>query len=549
MLDTVKFCIPMDKTIVRRVFARKGSQDEQGKARPYKFRRIGDKKLGYSCQVLPGNNGEALIVEVSLARVVQGHNVVGRNSMKLLCREITRVVHRSLGLKMTADDKRRINKMHFDLGRVDVTGHFEVGSQINVVAVLNNIRLQLIAQGFDIVVHEGRDGVETIYLGKSSGSATLKFYNKYLELLHRPLPEALPYRDEILMYAKKLVRVEFTLRKPALESRKLDCSNFWSKDLVRELLVEQLGEFKWSGNLKSYIDPKDVKRLKPADQMIYNFWWEGADIKKHMAPKSYQRYLEKFSGLGINIGLPPANHKLELSLKDLLAPDTLLVTWPKHLREVGAIYGTTKGETKPKVPESESRKEELQVFLEAIETGNQWPTDRQFKSYLTAAAGAYYSAEICSRYPKVPRDVKQYLRPYCEEIRTADFLYWRAENLPRSHWKGRSKLYARAETEYEKAFEHLEEVIGMLTDSRDPRILDYLDRDPDLEHNGQSSGSNTSPCPAGAPRLIDSRSPYNLARAGRREFQLSTLRLILECIEDGTEFGVPSQIQYDDSIP
>lgn len=81
------------------------------------------------------------------------------------------------------------------------------------------IREHLLAQGINIVVHEGPQGIETIYVGKSSKRSTVKFYNKYREFLANcgEATKSLPYYDEILNYAKKEVRFEISIRSQELK--------------------------------------------------------------------------------------------------------------------------------------------------------------------------------------------------------------------------------------------------------------------------------------------------------------------------------------------
>lgn len=347
MLDTIKFKIPVSPADHQKTFA--GKPLKGGKAsRRRSCRRLPDTFTGKKYQVRPGNSGDAVVVEASLPRLLQGHNVYGPNKLHRLCFAVAKQVYRALGLKRTSVWLQRLKRHNYEVLRTDLTGSFDVGSQENVKAVMKEIRVQLLAQGLDIVVHEGPAGIETIYLGKNSKRSTLKIYNKYLELLANPIPADVPGRDLILEYAEGLVRVEYTLRSAELRDARrvnrkgLDRANRWDKETVRKLLHDRLAKLKFTGEIRDNIDIEEVEGMKPAHRTAYLLWQDGIDLRKYFPTATYARYrkqiLEKHQ---IDIGRPADQPGTMLSLTELLSPENLKISkWPMKLQQCGAIYGT-----------------------------------------------------------------------------------------------------------------------------------------------------------------------------------------------------------------
>ena len=338
MLDTIKFYIPMRKAVVRKIFA-------SGNEKPKISRRLMAGKSGKRFEVRSADKGRAIMIEMSLLKLLQGHNVCGTNRLSLMCREVVRVVYRGLGLRLTSTERKRIGMHDFELGRVDATGSYNLRSQENVKAAMEEIRVQLKALGLDIVVHEGPGGIETIYVGKNSRRATFKFYNKYLELVDTSaLSPKLRGHDEILQYVKGHLRIELTLRSTELNEIEmgggaLNVSSSWSEKIVRALLLKRMAQFKFSGLIKTRLDANEIDGLKPNHKMLYDLHRGGADLQRHMPRHTYRRWDKKMYELyGIRIGRPVKMGAAKVSLSKLLAPDQLHTTWPKKLRETGAIY-------------------------------------------------------------------------------------------------------------------------------------------------------------------------------------------------------------------
>jgi hypothetical protein len=317
-----------------------------------KFRQPMDVLTGRKITLNPDRDGKGLILETSAARLLQGHNVCGTNKMHFLCYKTARRIYKLLGLKKTTEKVRLLKNHDYDIDRSDVTGWFNVGSQTNVVSAMAEIRRQLLALGVDLVVHETRDGIETIYIGKHSRHATLKFYNKYLELQHSGFPPSLSEEKQkaILDFARPLIRVERTLRTPALKAKKADSrgnqsklrqSSGWTTIRARQLLVKSLGRYKFNGHIRARLDLAEIEGMKPSDRTLYLLQQSGVYLTEFMLQRDFirvrNRLLQRYQ---IDIAHPAFDEPAAgLSLAELLAPEKLQMTWPKKLSRMGLIAG------------------------------------------------------------------------------------------------------------------------------------------------------------------------------------------------------------------
>lgn len=341
MLDSMKVEIPLFDGDYELVF---GSNK--------KFRQPRDPRTSKKITLRPNRARTGIIVETSAARLLQGHNICGTNKMHRLCYLLARHIHKLLGLKKTAEKVSKLQKHDYNIMRADVTGWFNVGSQANVISGMTELELQLLAQGAKLEVHKDRVSVETIYIGKHSRHATLKFYNKYRELKHTGLPDSLSddEKDTILEAAKPLIRVELTLRMPALKSKKVDAdteygalrqSSGWSVEIARQLLETELARYQFNGQIRDHLDPKEIEGMKANDRTFYLLHQRGNNLGQVMNKRTFSTWRKKLLqryqiDIGRPIDCPPTN----LLLADLLAPSKLLMNWPKKLRKLGLVAGT-----------------------------------------------------------------------------------------------------------------------------------------------------------------------------------------------------------------
>lgn len=166
------------------------------------------------------------------------------------------------------------------------------------------------------------------------------------------------------------------------------------------------------------------------------------------------------------------------------------------------------------------RLEKLIKIYKSLETGKV-VQNRQLENWLSPdqfeAMQTDWRRELQSRQDQFG-EKPQPLIEYEYKLNEALFAFNRAE-----HYSGKGKpssakkLYSKAEGLFEDALEYLEEQVSI-----DANLRYWLDRDFDLKH--------LSPCPAGMPRLITSRSLENKSKVYKksiRECKIDAVRLAI----------------------
>lgn len=330
MIDSVCFYIPETKT--NRVPFFIGDSSRLAPRRiPDRF----DRKFVVTLQ--PSKH--RIKVQASLPKLLQGHNVFGSNKMFDLCLAVTELVYEGLELEMTDRERDLLIRRGFRVGRADLTVSFPVGSEANVIAVLYEIRNQLLAKGQKISSYENAMSLETVYVDPRSSWISIKFYNKYLELLNNsPLPFDLSMRDRLLDAAKSLVRMEITMRWAALKYYGLDWADAWSTKLVREIVCKHLTEFNFTGIVKGSVDLPDLNDLKPDLRTTYGLWASGADVRRHYHPATFKRRQHDLLALlDVDIGRRPRSSP-PMSLRTVLSPTKMRFNYPRWLRQAEGVF-------------------------------------------------------------------------------------------------------------------------------------------------------------------------------------------------------------------
>lgn len=280
-----------------------------------------------------------LEVELSPMKYLMGHNLVGTNHSAPLVLGIMELVYGRFDVPFAAKDKAYYSDHDFVMFRGDFNGSFDVGSQAKVVSTMQLIREHLLAHGHDIVVHEGPEGIETIYLGKVSSRSTVKIYNKYLEMTANSsdATKALPYYSELLKYAKRLVRFEPTLRAPALKDEKMKGSKSWNHIKIREIIEGKLLDLGFSGQLSGELPSDVVASLTDDKRRKYDMWMDGILLTKYYSPETFERDHKLFLELGLDIARTRSQTQDAVLLSSRVSIEKLKTAYPSRFVEMGAI--------------------------------------------------------------------------------------------------------------------------------------------------------------------------------------------------------------------
>lgn len=190
-----------------------------------------------------------------------------------------------------------------------------------------------------------------------------------------------------------------------------------------------------------------------------------------------------------------------------------------------SLTGNTKPVEGPS-PDDLKRADKLEELMRRLKSGRivqnrdikRWTTEAEYEA-LTQDWQNEKSTRIS------PKDKPPVLAEYEAKLKTADFLFARAEKLSRRLRASSKRMYEKSDAAYESALERLQEIL-----EADRTLEMWLDRSVDFSTNG-----TLSLCPDGVPRAITSRS---LCRHGnckgltKREVKASSLASIIENIRN-----------------
>lgn len=340
MIDTIKISAPISKRlmeVVRSEMRKKSGGDKLSTNHRYLYARVFTTFGNFKVTI----NAEEKTMEMELSpmKMLKGHNVFGTNHFDVLMLGVIEVIYHHFKLPFTDGTRLFYKRRGCRVCRMDVTASFLVESQNNVVDTLGMIRKHLLAHGHNIVTHEGPEGVETVYVGKSSKNSTAKFYNKHLEILARnnSAAKALPYYQELLSYAEKVVRFEVTLRSPALKYYGLEDSEVWSVSKVRELLEERLVKLGFSGQLLAELPEEVVAGLGSDKRRKYQMWLDGIELRKYHAEWTFERDQVFFRRHRLDIVRPRIQAQNSVVLSSRLSVKQMKMTYPKRFVPLGAV--------------------------------------------------------------------------------------------------------------------------------------------------------------------------------------------------------------------
>lgn len=331
MIDTTGLIVPMTRRLFNTVLAESNT--------PYSrvWKRV-ITRFG-SFRVTIHVEERTMTLELSPMMYLVGHNVFGTNHLDRLVLGILKLIYGHFHLPFTERDEAFYADKGVGLSRVDLTASFLVGSQSKVINTLGLLCDHLLDHGHYIVSHEGPQGVETVYVGKSSSRSAVKFYNKYLEILAKNKSTVLlPYFMELLSFTAKIVRFEVTLRAPDLKYYGLENSKAWSVSKVREILEVKLHELGLSSQLLAELPDDAVASLKADRRSKYSLWLAGNDLRQHYAPWTFARDRNIFLEKGIDIARSHAYAQDAVILSERLSAAQMKMTWPEQFVALGAVY-------------------------------------------------------------------------------------------------------------------------------------------------------------------------------------------------------------------
>ena len=279
-----------------------------------------------------------MVLETSMAKFVQGHNVFGSNRAERLCFYVLKDIYRQLDVAFTADEKKLVKKKRIRLGRLDLTCSFRLNSQQEVWDILSLIFAQLKSNNSSWGAF-GKNNIETVYNQPNSTRLTDKFYNKYQEILQHKIPLDVPERDRIVELSQKLVRFELTLRGKELSGNRGfgRYADEWTPSVVRQTIMARINKLNFQGSIKQSLQPSKIDGLKKGAQVFYDMWATGTDLSQHSQYSPIAKSRTAILKHNIDI-FKPCDSIISLALNQILTADNAYFYAPKSLTRTNAVF-------------------------------------------------------------------------------------------------------------------------------------------------------------------------------------------------------------------
>jgi hypothetical protein len=282
-------------------------------------------------------NGVALTVEGSVAKFLQGMNIYGSNDLRALSELVFERVTEHLEITPSRSEREQIARGEVDARRIDFAVHSRLPSAAAVTDTIRRLKEILPFKAFDTSFY----GDETAYVGQHSKRWTLKFYDKYRELLAHPLPADLPERQRLLKSAEGLLRIELTQRGQELKDLGLDRVSAWTPGTGRRLILKKLRDLGLDRDLTMVIDNSDVDQLSGGLKLTAMLHKLGVNTRALLPRSTYKAYrAELRESLDIDLDVPirdPGHTAIGMALAEVFRPQELKSKAPKWVREAGLV--------------------------------------------------------------------------------------------------------------------------------------------------------------------------------------------------------------------
>lgn len=265
------------------------------------------------------------------AKWFQGHNVFGTDDVQGLCVAFFRSVARALGLSPSADNLAAWDAGEYSLQRVDIAQCFRLPSPADVRSWL------LAAHGNLHGRHQGVSayGGETVYIGQHSRRISLKFYDKYQEMLRHRRGLSEHFEKMLLEHSKGLLRAELVIRSMELKKRGLNTGKAWTPDKPRTLLQERIGTMSATETVR--LSDSELEALSPASRAAYVLWRDGHDLRDVYTRRTFYRHRAALRKVGIDLSTRcPRGGEVVPLVRFLRAEEEAVA--PAHFKALGLLW-------------------------------------------------------------------------------------------------------------------------------------------------------------------------------------------------------------------
>lgn len=243
-----------------------------------------------------------LWIDGNLSKYLQGHNLFGSRDLTHLVYWTFRELITNAGfIAFDIDDsiaaEQAILAGEYEVRAIDINQLYSLDNDRSVEAWLYAAEMHGSRRAGRTTSTRG-----TVYLGQHSRRWSIKFYNKFREMLKNQ-SECHVHYERLLGFAQGLLRVELRLLALELKERGITQGKHITENLCGQLFAEYTGKIQMNTNA-TLID-NQLLRLPRSVQATYQIWSTGVSCREMLPRNTFFRHRRLLLPFDIDINFPP----------------------------------------------------------------------------------------------------------------------------------------------------------------------------------------------------------------------------------------------------
>lgn len=235
----------------------------------------------------------------------------------------------------TAEQQHQWRSGDIQLHRVDLAVNFLLQSEAQCLAVLKQIKRQLV----ELYGSMKACGTSVYWTPRNGREYSIGFYAKGPQMRHQMKRYAKLHRkDKLLDTCRRILRVEIRLREPALAGLNLQTTGNWVARSAQKAFARYMRRLRifsiTSGPLtKKELDALPHRRLRP----VLALHKAGEDLSFVYSQSTLRRHQRDFRKMGIDLKCPNQAKKTALPLTKILSPKRAIRNPPAWMKTEGLV--------------------------------------------------------------------------------------------------------------------------------------------------------------------------------------------------------------------
>lgn len=262
---------------------------------------------GSAATVWSKRQGNILLIECSAAKFLTGHNVFGDDDLPHLVTAIFQSVCRHLGIKPTSNEKSAIKNGCVRLYRLDLATHIKLPTHIDVCDFIQALKTQLVFTRRSFSTYAD----QSIYIDQGSDMKSIKFYDKWEELLFHKLPNSLLDKEFIEDYVKNMLRIEMTFRNRFLKDNGISMVSDFNIKQLQNFMKKEISNLNLTN--QSLLQGDHKYKLGGLKNCLLALHSSGFNLKTIISKRQIKEHSKEiFKKTGINILTPSSSLKFSM---------------------------------------------------------------------------------------------------------------------------------------------------------------------------------------------------------------------------------------------